>query len=161
MDTLQNFTNDNSETTVELVKNAEIVLKENKLKWVDFCAVGGLITEDDGSLKPMTITAFADAIGVTRQTLYDWKKSIPNFWNHVKKRRMELGSGTRLQKVYNGLFLKASAGTPEAVKLYLQIFDGWQPPSQKHDIDVRGLGDLVNTARNKKIIDITPESTET
>lgn len=131
----------------------EVLLKIQQQKWIDFCAVGGLITHDDGSLKPMTITEFAPLIGVGRKTLYRWKETIPDFKARVKKRRLELGSDSRLQKVYNGLYLKASQGVPEAVKLYLQIFDGWKPPAQAHEIEHKGLGDLVNTARNKNIIE--------
>lgn len=135
------------------IDSSEQVLKINQQKWIDFNAVGGLITDADGSLKPMTIVAFAQALGVERKTLYNWKNSIPDFWDRVKVRRMQLGSETRLQKVYNGLYLKASQGVPEAVKLYLQIHDGWKPPAQAHEIEHKGLGDLVNTARNKNIIE--------
>jgi hypothetical protein len=156
MSGLQNLTNTNTpkEGEAQIVASPdEELLKINQQKWIDFCGVGGLITDSDGTLKPMTISAFASALGVSRQTLYDWKKSIPQFNEKVRQSRIRLGGETRLQKVYNGLYLKASAGVPEAVKLYLQIFDGWQPPSQKHEVKVGGLGDLVNQARQKNIIE--------
>ena len=154
MEAPQNLTNtQNAPLANTPDSNDEVLLKFKQEKWVDFCAVGGLLTDDDGTLKPMTATNFAKALGVHRQTLYDWKRNIPDFEQRVAKRRRELGQGTRLQKVYNGLFLKASQGVPEAVKLYLQIFDGWKPPQQEHTIEHRGLGDLVNTARQKKVIE--------
>jgi hypothetical protein len=165
METLQNLTQTQSQTDVQpqtVIPDLEEVLKINQQKWIDFNAVGGLITEADGSLQPMTISAFATALGVSRQTLYDWKKSIPQFKDRVRQRRLDLGSDARLQKVYNGLYLKASAGVPDAVKLYLQIFDGWKPPSQDHDVKLStGLADLVaqkkiELDRERKIIDAAP-----
>lgn len=165
METLQNLTNTNPQTdsgdqNVE-VEDLEL-LKLKQQKWIDYCAVGGLITADDGSMTPITISAFAPTLGVTRQTLYDWKKSIPNFNERVKQRRLDLGSATRLQKVYNGLYLKAASGNPEAVKLYLQIFDGWKPPKQEMEIEHNlGLADLVakkklELERERKVIDANP-----
>lgn len=166
MENTQNYTKptiDNSSTPAEIVPAPiDDVLKINQQKWIDFNAVGGLITESDGALKPMTITAFAAAIGVERKTLYNWKNSIPNFWERVKQRRLELGSQARLQKVYTGLYLKASQGVPEAVKLYLQIFDDWKPPAQEQKIQLsNGLADLVARKKlelehSRKIIDATP-----
>jgi hypothetical protein len=166
MENTQTYTNPVSATPVEMAQPVQIdrdsVLKINQQKWIDFNAVGGLITEADGALKPMTITAFAIALGVERKTLYNWKESIPNFWERVQQRRQELGSQTRLQKVYTGLYLKAAAGVPEAVKLYLQIFDGWKPPKQEVEIEHNlGLADLVakkklELDRERKIIDATP-----
>lgn len=171
METLQNLTQTNTSTAVDTAESVDVdleaVLKIDQQKWIDFCAIGGLLTMDDGSLQPMTIKDFAINLGVSRQTLYDWKRIIPSFNERVRQRRQELGSGARLQKVYNGLFLKASGGDPSAVKLYLQIFDGWKPPSQEHDVKVStGLADLVaqkklEIDRERKIIDAAPDGIST
>jgi hypothetical protein len=169
METLQNPTNAVAVIPVSSdsapIMSQDQVLKISQQKWIDFCAIGGLLTSDDGTLNPMTISQFAPTLGVTRQTLYDWKKNIPDFQERVKQRRIELGTGARLQKVYNGLFLKAASGDPSAVKLYLQIFDGWKPPSQDHEVKLStGLADLVaqkkiELDRERKVIDATPSDT--
>jgi hypothetical protein len=168
MSGLQNLTkteNTNQEATDSVISPADELLKLKQQQWIDFCAIGGLMTEDDGTLKPTTATAFAEMIGVSRQTLYDWKKNIPDFQERVNQRRKILGAGTRLQKVYNGLYLKAAAGNPDAVKLWLQIFDGWKPPKQEMEIEHNlGLADLVakkklEMERERKVIDATPADT--
>lgn len=171
----QNYTKSapsNISGPVETVpQETEDVLQLRQQQWVDFCAIGGMLTDDDGEITPTSISKFALMIGVERKTLYNWKKSIPNFNERVKQRRLELGSGTRLAKVYNGLYLKASSGNPEAAKLYLQIFDGWKPPKQEMEIEHNlGLADLVakkklEMDRSRKVIDATStdsgSSTET
>jgi len=170
METLQNLTNTNPKTDPQpesVVDPEEHLLQMRQQKWIDFNAVGGLITESDGALKPMTISAFALALGVSRQTLYDWKNNIPDFWGRVRDRRKQIGTQTRLEKVYTGLYLKAASGDPAAVKLYLQIFDDWRPPAQAHEIEVTtGLADLISKKkleleRERKVIDATPADTTT
>lgn len=166
VDDTQAYTNQAPATTGTVADNVPVgiddLLQMRQQQWIDFCAVGGLLTDDDGTLKPTTIVKFAEMIGVERKTLYNWKKSIPNFDERVAQRRKVLGSGTRLQKVYNGLYLKAAAGNPEAVKLWLQIFDGWKPPKQAVEMEHNfGLADLVakkkiEIERERKVIDATP-----
>lgn len=145
MSELQNVTIQKQAQEISDDNVTEVLLSPAQQKWIDFCAVGGLVVGDDSSLKQMTISEFAPQLGVTRKTLYEWKKSIPNFIEKVNKRRVELGgSPARIAKVYNGLFLKASAGNPEAAKLWLQKFDGWQPPKQDVAVEHNlGLADLV------------------
>lgn len=165
METLQNLTKtetSNQQSPDSVIPPVDELLKLKQQQWIDYCAIGGMLTADDGGVTPTTITAFADMIGMSRQTLYDWKKSIPNFNERVKQRRIDLGSGTRLAKVYNGLYLKAATGNPEAVKLYLQIFDGWKPPKQEVEMEHNfGLADLVAKKKlemehSRKVIDATP-----
>lgn len=169
MENTQTYTNQDSavsvnDSAVEKNVNDQLLIHRQQ-QWIDFCAIGGLMTDDDGTLKPTTITAFADMIKVERKTLYNWKKSIPDFEERVAQRRKVLGAGTRLQKVYNGLYLKAAAGNPDAVKLWLQIFDGWKPPKQEMEIEHNlGLADLVakkklELERERKVIDATPADT--
>lgn len=123
------------------------------MMWVDFCALGGMMTDDAGNIYLMTVSEFALKIGVHRSTLNDWKKSIPTFWDMVRKRRIDLSKNSRASKVYNGLFLKAAQGDASAVRLWAELFDGYQPPAQKHDVKVSGLMDLVNLARKKQVIE--------
>lgn len=158
MDALQNPTNANDlpQVTVGMLPDETIVIKTlepKHLMWIDYCALGGMMTDDAGKITNMTIQQFADRLTVHRSTLNEWKKSIPNFWDMVKRRRIELSKNSRASKVYNGLFLKAAQGDPKAVKLWAELFDGYQPAAQKHDVKISGLMDLVNIARKRNIIE--------
>lgn len=131
------------------------LLKYQQEQWVDFCAVGGMITRADGEIEVLTIGQFAKSMRVDRTTLYRWRNSIPNFWDKVEARRREIFSRDRTTKVWNGVFLRAAKGDAEQAKIWLSAHAKWQPPSQKHEVSVSGLGDLVNLARKKKIIEGT------
>lgn len=151
MDTPQNPTNQ-----LELTEDDRKLLGLLSLKqeeWISYVAVGGLITGDDGSIKKMTISEFAIELGVDRSTLNEWKKTIPHFWDRVDKRRNELFSKNRITAVWNGLFLRAAKGDAEQAKIILGQYAQWQPPSQKHEVTIGGLGDLVGLARKKNIIE--------
>lgn len=166
MGELQNLTNANNNSDL-VVENPELeALQLRQQSWIDFCAIGGLLTDDDGTLKPMKIGEFAEQLKVSRQTLYEWKKSIPFFQERVKQRQMQLGaSPARIAKVYNGLYLKASAGNADAAKLWLQAFAGWKPPKQELEVEHNfGLADLVSKKKalvdqEKRVIDVTPDGT--
>jgi hypothetical protein len=125
--------------------------------YISFVASGGIITNEDGVVgQKMTAKQFADKVGVTRESLYRWQKTIPNFWDRVNKRRAEIFNQNRITAIWNGLYLKAAAGNPEQAKIILGHFANWQPPTQKTEVRIGGLGDLVNAARRKKIIDGEP-----
>lgn len=87
--------------------------------WVDFCAVQGLIVNDDGSMTKMTVQQCANHLKVARETLYYWKKHIPNFNDLVTDRLQELWGGARTAKVVNAIFLAAT------VKLNVQAQALW------------------------------------
>lgn len=85
------------------------MLSPQQLQWVDFCVVQGLITMDDGTPRKMSTEEFARSIGVSRQTLQNWKKGIPKFWEYVAQRRELIFSQTRTAKVWNAVYLAATA----------------------------------------------------
>jgi hypothetical protein len=158
MDALQNLppTTPTIAVSTGMTVNEDIVIKTlepRHMMWIDYCALGGMMTDDQGNITNMTITVFADKLSVSRTTLNNWKKAIPGFWDLVRKRRIELSKNSRASKVYNGLFLKASLGDPAAVRLWAELFDNYQPPAQKHDVKVSGLLDLVNMARKNGVIE--------
>lgn len=158
MEPLQTLPNTQIPTAVTtgMTETEDIVIKTLEPKhmmWIDYCALGGMMTNDEGAITNMTITQFADKMSVSRTTLNNWKKAIPGFWDLVRQRRIELSKNSRASKVYNGLFLKASLGEPAAVKLWAELFDGYQPPAQKHEVKIGGLMDLVNMARKNGVIE--------
>lgn len=141
-------------------------LDDRKLLYIDFTALGGLITEDDGELKPMKLQDFAAKIGVDRTTLYLWKRKIPNFWDLVRARRMEIGSQARVNKVWNGVYLRAAKGDAEQAKIFLSTFDGWQPPMQRQTVELGDSWAALLANKRKKVIegqvsDATDNATKT
>jgi hypothetical protein len=134
------------------------LIKLKQEEYISYCAVGGLITEVDGTLKKMSLEQFSDQLKVDRKTLYNWKQTIPKFWDRVEKRRGEIFTQSRISVVWNGLMLRAAKGDAEQAKIILGHYANWQPPTQKTEVRIGGLGDLVNEARKKKIIEGEPSS---
>ena len=155
MDTVQNVTVMPTDEEVSAA-NAYIpsLLKIQQQLYIDYCALGGLITDEEGNFKKMSAEQLAEDIGVpNRRTFYTWQKQIPDFWGLVRTRRKQLSRGARATKVYNGLYLRACKGDPTAVRLWADIFDDYQPPSQKHEVLIGGLADLAILAEKKQIVE--------
>lgn len=126
---------------------------------IDYRALNGLITSDDG-IKKMTVDEFATTIGTTRRQVYRWQDSIPDFWTKVADRRMEIAPKARLSRVHETWYLKAVKGDYQHMQLWLANFDpNFRMPTEKMEHDIgSGMADLVaNLRRNeqpeRKIID--------
>jgi hypothetical protein len=119
--------------------------------YIDYCAVGGLITNDDGSFRKLTSEELARELGVNRTTLWRWQETIPNFQERVRSRRIELSKRSRASKVYNGLYLRAAQGFAAEVRLWAEIFDGYQPAPQRlqHSLG-DGFADAMKIARTRR-----------
>ena len=135
-------------------------------QWITFCALGGLITDDEDhigntpNIKVMTITKFSEQIGVPRQTLYNWKRSIPNFGEKVRDRRKEVFTLSRETALWNMLYLIAMDGkgqpAVEACKLLLGHFSDLSlaPTKQSSTDDYsNNWVDLINSANKRHIIE--------
>lgn len=151
MDDPQNSPNTVMANSTETKTLGLLSLKQEE--WVSYCAVGGLITTEDGAIRKMSISDFAIQLGVDRKTLTNWKTSIPNFWERVDARRRELFSRSRIAVVWNGLFLRAAKGDAEQAKIILSHYADWQPPSQKHEVQIGGLIDLARLAEQENVIE--------
>jgi hypothetical protein len=117
---------------------------------IEYYALGGLMTNEEGEIKKMPVTELADLLKVDRVTVYRWRDEIPDFWGKVARARQQLGGQNRVQKVWNGVFLRAAKGDAEQAKMFLTNFDpNFRMPNDKAD---RGaaetLIDLMNAARN-------------
>lgn len=116
-------------------------------QYIAFVAVGGLIPDPEGDKAAIKMTTgqFAERIGVSRQTLYDWRELIPDFWQKVAAKRKEIGSKDRLNHVWNGIYLKAAAGNVEAAKLYFANHDdNFRMPMERRETNTgSGFADLV------------------
>lgn len=137
---------------VEKKLEGEPLLKYQQELWIDFNALGGLVINDEGGIDKMTVNEFADKLRISKTTLYEWRKSIPFFWDKVGERRKVLGSQARTTKVYNGLFLKGAAGNPQAAALFLANHDpNFRMPSQQVEHSAGdGFSDLVAAMKNAK-----------
>lgn len=151
MDLAQNGTDKKAPTS----ENEENELSYNQELWVRFCATGGLITDDDGNLKQWFISGFADEIGVPRRTLYNWKKQIPKFNERVAIARKEIFQDARFTKMLNGLYLRAAKGDAEQAKLLFGMFNDWQPPAQKHEVEVGESWATLLAEKRKRVENIT------
>lgn len=147
MATLQNLTHVDDEARGGSV--VDVRLQERQEHYITFYAANGLSVEEDGSFKKISAETFAHSIGVSRQTLYDWQKSIPNFQDRVRKRRQEIFTAGRESMVWNGLFLRAAKGDHKQAEMILSHFSDYTPPTQKHEVRVNGLADLAKIARAK------------
>lgn len=140
--------------------------------WISYCALGGLITldgfdfklDDDGRqqkdyqgkpqtevMQRVTVTEFAQQIGVDRSTLSRWRHSIPNFNAKVYERRAKL-FGARESQLFNRLYLIAMSGngqpSVDAAKALLGHFSDLQLPRQR--TEVKNVGESWSTLMDKK-----------
>lgn len=143
-----NTPTDNSSQDVAL-------LTPQQEEYVAFIATGGLIPSEDGAGTKMTAEYFAQQLGVDRVTMWRWRKTIPNFWELVHAKRREIGGKDRLTNVWNGIYLKAAGGNPEAAKLYLANFDpSFRMPMQKVEHEAGdSLVEALGMARRRQIIE--------
>lgn len=123
---------DEVSSAVEKASNPEKLLKYQQETYIDYIAMSGVITRETGEIQRMTVNEFAAEVGVSVQTLYNWRKSIPAFWDRVNKRRKQLGSQVRLQRVWAALYMRAASGNPQAAAMFLANHDPeFKMPMQK------------------------------
>lgn len=162
MDAVQNQTEiptPEEVAAVDVTAGSKLSLQQQL--WIDYKAIGGLIFEDAGEhfdrsgnptqFRKMTVDEFAAKIDTAKSTLYEWQKNINNFWGMVDERRKVLMGGNRKTAVYNGLTLRAVRGEPNAVKLWAEIFDGYQPAPQRlqHSLG-DGFADVMKVAQARR-----------
>ncbi|MBS4040400.1 MAG: hypothetical protein KGZ81_07355 [Flavobacteriales bacterium] len=143
------------------------MLSAQQLAWVDYCVVQGLITEEDGTYKKMTVGQFAERLGVSRETLTKWRRDIPKFWDFVAERRKVIFSQTRVQKVYNAMYVKAVSGKGDvrAMQTFLANVDpNFRMPTQPVEVEAgNSWAALLNKRRNAanvqegQVVDVNDE----
>lgn len=154
MDAVQNETNTEiavSGRGLELSQITSIgMLSPQQLAWVDYCVVQGLITNEDGTYRKMTIDQFAKEIGVGRASLYRWRDGIPKFWDFVAERRPEIFGKTRVQKMWNAMYLQGIKGDVRAQQTWLANADkAFRMPTQPVQVEAgNSWAALINRRRH-------------
>lgn len=131
-------------------------------EYVTYCALGGLITSDDGVLSKMTLSQFCQQFGINRKTAYRWRQQTPDFGERVRRRREEIFPLARESACWNQLYLIGVTSLGEnghgdhkaavqALKLMLGHFGGLRLASAKQqDIEGRqSWSELLNLARKR------------
>lgn len=138
MDPQQNSTQIPGQTPIETITvepvPEKVLITPQQEDYIAFVACGGMLPSEnpDELIKKMSAQEFADLLEVDRGTLYYWRNHLPGFWDLVEKKRKEIGGKDRLSKVWNGLFLKAASGNPQAAAIYLANFDpNFRMPNEK------------------------------
>ena len=130
-------------------------------EYLSFCALGGLITSDDGMLSKMTLNDFCRQFGVHRATTYRWKHNTPNFGEKVRQRRDELFPLSRETAMWNRLYLigmqsKDLRAAVDAIKTLLGHFSGLTlPAKRKPEPSNSGASwvELITKYRNEGLIE--------
>jgi hypothetical protein len=131
---------------------AEVLLTPQQEAYITYLACGGMIPSEDGGMPATKCTAeqFArNHLGVSRETLYYWRKTIPDLWDRVQQRRKEIGGKDRLSHAWNGIFLATCKGDARSGELYFRHFDpDYKPANFKPTDDTpTGFMDLLQRFR--------------
>lgn len=125
-------------------------------EYISYCAIGGLITSDDGRVSKMTITEFCAQFGVDRKTTWRWKQ-MPGFGQRVRERREELFPMARETACWNQLYLitlqsKDLRAAVQAATILLGHFSNLQLPNRRQEQQATGTSLAEILSRADKIM---------
>ncbi len=148
----QNFTNIQA-LIDEQEENCQRLLyqQQQAFRWFAAQDVDYYDLDEQGVVKRSSARKLAKELGVSRQTMYNWRKTVPDAEEQIKQAKEDILQ-TNIGSVWNALFLKACEGDVSAVVLYLSNFDrSFRLPSAKSDKEVQlnGLADLLNKVRQR------------
>jgi hypothetical protein len=129
-------------------------------QYVSFCALGGLITSDDGELSKMTVSQFCQQWGIDRKTTYRWRQTL-GFGDRIRARREELFPLARETACWNRLYLIALQSNDykaavQACIILLGHFSGLMLPARRQPQPANqgnSWTELLLKAREKGVID--------
>ena len=124
------------------------------LTLVDFKALNGLMTDEEGNMVKRSMRWLAELVKVDRGTLYNWTKH-PGFWEQVNQRRGKIAPKSRLARVHETFYLKAVAGEWQFTNAYLFNYDkNYRQPTQKVEHEVGdSLAEAIGMARRRQAIE--------
>ena len=147
-------------------KSTDLIQLESDPRYlalIDFKAMNGLMTDEEGSMVKQSMQWLADLLKVDRGTLYNWTRR-DGFWDRVNDRRKEVSPKARLAKVHETFYLKAVAGEWQFTNAYLTNYDpNYRPPTQKVEHEAGdSLVEAITAARNRRNVieaEVVDEST--
>lgn len=145
-----------------LSTNTQTVVNPYKKKvfeqFITYSALGGLITDEMGIVKPMSLAKFCKFQGIAESTTRDWK-AMSNFGLLVTQRRLEIVPHARETAAWNRLYIigltsKDHKSAVEALKLFLGHFSALQLPVRRQDIKIQGgLMEVLEAAEHDGILE--------
>ena len=146
----ENFTT-SSDLIDQVSKNCKDLLYAQD-RAVDWFASKDMLYWDieiDGVVKRPSARKLANELGVSRQTIYNWRKTLPDIELRIDQARKSMEQ-INITAVWNGIFLKACDGDARAAEMYLSYWSDYKPPSQTAPTQIsNGFGGLLNLTRNK------------
>jgi hypothetical protein len=100
-------------------------MEYRRQRFIEWYATKDLVYWDNQEMKTTkqrSASQLARDLNISRQTLYNWPKIIPDFSNrieHIKSAVLQ----TNLSSVWNTVYLQAIDGNLEAIRFYLNTFD--------------------------------------
>lgn len=156
MNPTQAYTDEISQIDTASIERSVYQLSPLQLAWIDYKALGGIVMDkENDKMRKMTVQELADKLGVERKTLYNWRESIPGFWDRVAERRKELNSGEWLALIHEKWKLKALAfdNWPVTEAFLINFDPNYVTPKVKveHDIGDNYTALLAAAARDNVI----------
>lgn len=146
----QNVTNQVTTTEDIVPKYKYELLTQIQQAYIDWKAVSGLITDDDG-IRKVTVDQLAAQYGIARKTFYEQTSHIPNLQELINQRRLEIAPRSRIAKVHETWYLKAVKGDWQHMNSWLYNFDpDYKVPTQKHEVQ-HELGNTWTALAQAKI----------
>lgn len=174
MENQQKFTNEISVIDEIMAKKrkADIAELTTDPRWailIDYRALNGTIieySEAQGTdvIRKMPLEELASKLSVTRRTLYDWEKLIPNFWDQVRERKGVLSSQKRLSLMEDKFFLTAMTWKNPivSIKWMEQNNPNWKDPRFKVEHEVgNSWAALLGNKRDViegEVVDANPDN---
>lgn len=153
---MQSTKNSDFSTNLTLVPRPYSDLNFTQQSYIDWKALGGLVTEDSEGekgviVRKMPLTELAKRCGVSIDAFAKAKASVPNFWELVAERRETLSGESRLARVHETWFLRAVKGDWQHMEAWLRNFDPKYKPANvkvEHELG-DGVADALNLARER------------
>lgn len=135
------------------LENSKVLTYEQQ-RVADWHAANGMRywdLDDMGVVKRPSAKMLAEELGISRQTIYDWPRIIPNFREHILEAQFGMIQ-TNIIAVWNAVFIKAANGDAKAAEMYLANFDPtFRLPVRQSKLEVQatGWGDIIAKAHRE------------
>lgn len=147
---IQDLTNLNTQIDeINAERQKKKYIKQRVIEWY---ARKDLIYFDEEKLRPTkrsSLTDLSKELNISRQTIYDWSKSIPNFKQEVDEARNDIIQ-SNINSVWNSVYMTALKGDFKSMVLYLNTYD----PSFINPFSVRRQKNSNSNLNSSKFIEL-------